>query len=166
MPVIVHLHTSFVYGRLDNDSFKDMPHLNSNELGSLIDFITKCLNGDPLPGRNKRSWINGSGMVIPGCDGYRAANVWHYHAGPHIDTGRHGTKNIRHENLGPMTSPAVIHYTWRGMMHKELVVLGFSPCHKPFPAYSDKKNAVRNRSRIGGLYSEDVLIDASEFCGA
>ena len=166
MPVIVHLHTSFVSGRLNNDAFKDMPHLDSGEMGLLVDFITKCQPGDSLPGRNKRSWVNGSGASISGGDGYRAANVWHYHAGPHIDTGRHGTKNIRHENLGPMTSPAVIHYTWRGVMQKELVVLGFSPCHKPFPAYSDKKNAVRNRSRLGGIYDDSLLMDASEFCEA
>lgn len=166
MPVTVHLHVSFVNGRLNSDVFKDMPHLNAAEMGLLVDFITKCLHGDSLPGRNKRSWVNDTGGVIPASLGYQQSNVWHYHAGPHVAHGQPKTHNIRDENLGPLTSPAVIHYTWRGKRQQELIVLGFSPSHRPFPPYTDKKNAVRNRARSSGVYDDVVLIDGADLCSA
>lgn len=165
MPVTVNFHITFFNGKLNDTEFKDFPHLSSVEMGLLVDFVTKCQNGEPLPGRNKRSWVDGNGNFIPGCDGYKKSNVWHYHAGPHNGAKKCGTKNVRQENLGLHTSDAVIHYTWRGMIQKEIVVLGFSPCHDPFPSFSDKKNPVRSRSRSSGNYDDSALVDASILVG-
>lgn len=163
MPVTVHLHASFVNGKLDSELFRDMPHMALHEMQLLVSFLTNCIQGRSLPGRNKRSWVDGNGVALPYNEGYKVNNVWHYHAGPHNPLGKNRTSNIRIENLGPETSDAVIHYTWRGRLQRELIVLGFSPRHKPFPKYDSKRNAVRNRVRLE--YPDDILVDGSMLLG-
>lgn len=157
----VSFHHSFHYGKSNSKKFTDLAYLSDQHFTLLSSFVSDVLEGNPLRGRNKPSWLDQQGNIIPQAKLYQDGNIWHYHVGEHDLTLPAKTPDIYTVNLKGQVSPEVVHYTWRGSSQGELVVLGFSPYHIPFPNTTDRKNPLRTRIGVGGFYSDDKLVSVS-----
>lgn len=132
------LHSVFQYGPLNEEYFVDLPHLDKNQLHSLAAFLGAITREEPLPGKNKPSWLNDNAKKIPETDAYEEGDYWHYHCGPYPEEVklRSMTFNLG-MNLSGLTSAEVIHY--QKCEDGTVLVVGFSPKHEPFPK-SDEPN--------------------------
>ena len=139
-PFKVTLDPDFVTGTTDNKFFVDHQHLSPEQKAALSSFMKKVEEGSPLPGKNKESWLDNDLNVIPGTEAYRDAEYWHYHCGPTTSNSKNFsmTFDLR-RNLDGVRSAEVIHYK-KYEDEAEVVILAFSPQHKPFPSSKDPLN--------------------------
>lgn len=93
--------------------------------------------------------------------GYKAYELWHYHVGPYTpSTSANINKKIREMNLEGLTSAAAVHYRWYNRFNKKkIVIIAFSPIHRPFPKMLDKPNHLNSR---GGLIFNKQIVDHSD----
>lgn len=134
----VVLANDFTHGALNEECFVDLPFMEEHHRQALATFIGRVTREEPLPGKNKPSWLNDDQEKLPDTDAYQDGNYWHYHCGPYNDTTR--LKSMTYNlslNLSGLTSAEVIHY--QKMDDGTVFVVGFSPKHQPFPA-SDNNN--------------------------
>jgi hypothetical protein len=125
------LHIAFQHGQLNEKRFVDLPHLTVAQRASLSEFLSKITKEEPLPGKNKPSWLTDTEKKIPDTDAYEEGNYWHYHCGPYGNVKvRTMTFNLAFNARG-LTSDAVIHY--QKLDDGTVLVVGFSPEHEPFP---------------------------------
>jgi hypothetical protein len=133
----VKLDPDFISGSLNTVEFKDVPHLNTEQLQSVADFVDAVSQGAALKGKNKPSWLDDEQNLLPETQSYKEHNFWHYHCGPLYSKVR--IKALTYHlglNIDGMTSSEVIHYT----KEDELVTIyAYSPTHIPFPK-SDNPN--------------------------
>jgi hypothetical protein len=136
--LIVSIDDGFRDGDTNDSFFKDLRLLNDQELKALSAFIVGVKEGRPLPGKNKESWLDDSLWEIPGTRDYRDLNYWHYHCGPSYSSRSGYSFTVGLErNIYGLTSPEIIHYQKSG---NEIVIVGFSPKHIPFPRADDESN--------------------------
>jgi len=127
----VSLDNDFLSGDSDDVFFKDFRYLSADQKKALAVFVEAASNGKALPGKNKESWLDDTLREIPDTAQYKHANYWHYHSGPSFGTST--SYSLTHNldrNLFGLTSSEVIHYI-KG--NDEIVIVGFSPNHTPFP---------------------------------
>ncbi|MCU8005505.1 hypothetical protein [Shewanella sp. SM96] len=115
----------------ENDQFQDIPNMNDQALNALASFMQKVVAGEPLPGKNKPSWLNDDLDTIPYTKLYEQYSYWHYHCGPDYPQSNFSMTHNLSLNLNGATSPAVIHYIKNS--HTEITITGYSPVHIPFP---------------------------------
>jgi len=128
----VELDQSFEDGSLDTRNFKDLSYLTDKELVYLATFMEKVKDGVGLLGKNKPSWLSDEQEELPNTSSYKDGNYWHYHCG---DFGTSKVKSITYNlalNIDGLTSPEVLHYIKED--DNSIVIVGYSPKHKPFPA--------------------------------
>lgn len=132
------LDDGFIEGNANDSSFKDFRFLNDQELLALTTFLRKVSECEPIPGKNKESWLDDNLNVIPGTHDYQDKNYWHYHCGPNYSSSSNYsfTHNLN-RNIFGITSPEIIHYQ---KFDSEIVIVGFSPNHVPFPRADDETN--------------------------
>ncbi|WP_262033712.1 hypothetical protein [Serratia liquefaciens] len=130
------LHSAFQFGQLSEQYFVDLPNLKPDQLTALSIFLGKITREEPLPGKNKPSWLRDEETKIPDTDAYEDGNYWHYHCGPYGDSVqvRSMTFNLGFNARG-LTSKEVIHY--QKLDDGTVLVVGFSPEHDPFPRSDD-----------------------------
>lgn len=132
----VILDDAFIDGSTKTDFFVDFKHLNDVQIQSISTFVAKVSNNEPLPGKNKPSWLDDNLQKLPHTDNYEDNNFWHYHCGPNFNTGKSFSMTFNlTTNLNGATSAEVIHYV--KVTDDEIQIVGFSPKHQPFPS-SDK----------------------------
>lgn len=136
----VTLDPDFLAGLNRTRFFSDFNALSSEELYAIATFIRAVEHGDGLPGKNKESWLSDSLDFIPGAEDYRDMRYWHYHSGPSVSDGRllSMTYGLQ-RNLHGLTSSEVIHYQ-KNEEDREIIIVGFSPEHVPFPSPNDPDN--------------------------
>jgi hypothetical protein len=135
----VTLHASFEYGNNNSKYFKDYPFLTEKEELSVVRFMNKVVNNQPLTGKNKPSWLYDDGGEIQGSIFYKDNEYWHYHSGPSYNQKqpiKAMTINLG-LNISGLVSPEIIHY--KKISSTEVNIVGFSPEHEPFPQ-QDKKD--------------------------
>ncbi|EJQ5984506.1 hypothetical protein [Escherichia coli] len=167
MPANVCYHIDFFTGSYRSDSFSDYPKLQTSppalidEADLLFDFITAVQDGDILCGKNKPSWTNTYGEEMLHLVGYKAYELWHYHVGPYTpSTSANINRKIREMNLEGLTSAAAVHYKWYNRFNKnKIVIIAFSPIHRPFPKMLDKPNHLNSR---GGLIFNKQIVEHSD----
>ncbi|WP_148709212.1 hypothetical protein [Pantoea agglomerans] len=157
MPAEVFFHNKFKGSTARTTFFSDYLALLPSEDNLLSDFIIKVKLGMDLEGRNKSSWTdtNDAEMKSLKLTSYKLCKLWHYHAGPFTGLGSFTSKNVRMTNLSGQTSAAVVHYKWYDSAQTKLVIIAFSPVHKPFPGANDVGNPLSLRS--GLLLSNDLI---------
>ncbi|WP_146198436.1 hypothetical protein AABD69_17470 (plasmid) [Edwardsiella piscicida] len=130
------LHSAFQYGTLNEKHFVDLPYLNDEQRHALASFLGAITREEPLPGKNKPSWLDDNFTKISGTDAYEEGKYWHYHCGPYPNSFsiRNMTFNLG-VNLDGVTSAEVIHY--QKLNDGTVLVVGFSPTHEPFPKSDD-----------------------------
>jgi len=132
------LHSAFQYGKLNEKHFVDLPFLNVSQRQALAAFLGAITREEPLPGKNKPSWINDEATKIPETDAYEEGDYWHYHCGPYAKDARLGSMAFNLGlNLSGLTSSEVVHY--QKLNSGIVLIVGFSPSHTPFPK-SDAPN--------------------------
>lgn len=139
MAIDVLISDEFKLGKTNNTKFVDFPFLNEVQFELLLDFVEYVSNGKALLGKNKPSWLDDNLDIIPDTESYQAFNFWHYHCGefdPNVPI-RALTYQLK-LNLDGLTSAAVIHY--RKLSETEIVIVGYSPIHVPFPKEDDPEN--------------------------
>lgn len=125
------LHPAFQNGTLNEQYFVDLPQLSIEHKEALATFLGKITREEPLPGKNKPSWLSDEEFKIPNTDAYEEGEYWHYHCGPYGDAKlRSMTFNLEFNARG-QASDAVIHY--QKLDDGTVLVVGFSPEHDPFP---------------------------------
>lgn len=155
--VKVLIHNKFMTGHHNSDAFMDIPAIlnNPNHALPLLSFIASVEKGEPLPGRNKRSYVDTYGMEISKAQKYKQYGIWHYHIGPHDPSLPCPTESIYHENLFDYTSGSVVHYTWaKEAISPSIVLLAYSPTHEAgkFPDFNSKSAPFRSRVEEKGEY--------------
>jgi hypothetical protein len=99
---------------------------------ALAVFIGKVTREEPLPGKNKPSWLSDDQRKLPFTDSYEEGNYWHYHCGPYSDNTKLSSMSYNLSiNLNGLTSSEIIHY--QKIDDGTVFVVGFSPKHQPFP---------------------------------
>ena len=126
------LHSAFRDGKLNEKYFVDLPYLKEEQRRALASFLGAITREEPLPGKNKPSWLDDNSIKISGTDAYEDGNYWHYHCGPYPESVklRSMTFNLG-MNVAGLTSAEVIHY--QKLNDGTVFVVGFSPTHEPFP---------------------------------
>ena len=135
----VFLDPSFINGQNNGEYFVDLPFLDNNQLVDIAKFIKKVESGEALAGKNKESWLLDDLSEAKDSALYKDLCYWHYHVGPY--SSQQSITSMTHglgRNLNGLTSAAVIHYQ-KKIETKEVVIVGFSPKHIPFPS-SDAGN--------------------------
>ncbi|MBE4590642.1 hypothetical protein [Vibrio navarrensis] len=142
----VSLHPDFEFGSTDTRSFKDYPKLTPEEELSVVSFMNKVTNGDPLIGKNKPSWEYDSGDRIPNREYFEEHKFWHYHSGPSYPSHFTISKMTiaLAKNVDGIPSPEVIHYR---KLPDEIVITGYSPEHVPFPNPYNPMNPIGYRHK-------------------
>ena len=123
----------FQSGLNNGEYFVDLPFLTDEQLASVAHFISRVEEGAPLPGKNKESWLLDDLSDAKHSGTYKDLDYWHYHSGPYLS--QHSGYSLTHglnRNLHGLTSAAVIHYQ-KKVETREVVIVGFSPKHIPFP---------------------------------
>lgn len=139
MSINILISDEFKFGQTNNRKFIDLPFLNQSQLGLVIRFLQEVSNDKALLGKNKPSWLNDQLDDILSSENYKANNFWHYHCGefdPHAKV-RRLTYHLQ-LNLEGLTSAAIIHY--QKITDDEIILVGFSPIHIPFPLENDPDN--------------------------
>lgn len=80
------LHSAFRDGKLNEKHFVDLPYLKKEQLQALSSFLGAITREEPLPGKNKPSWLDDNSIKISGTDAYEDGNYWHYHCGPYPES--------------------------------------------------------------------------------
>lgn len=135
----VHLSEDFLTGNTYNDKFVDVPFMSEVQRELLFAFIRDVTSDKALLGKNKPSWLDDNLDVIPNTESYREFDFWHYHCGEFDPNAK--IRQLTYQlklNLFGLTSSAVIHY--RKIEDGEIIVVGFSPIHIPFPVETDPDN--------------------------
>lgn len=167
-PLVIHFHSSFADGDMDEDFLVDLPQMTDAEADRLADWIHDILEGKPHKGRNKpSSKRNSDDSLQPGS--YRDNDVWHYHCGPRFKR-RSGwamtPADLRHNEAG-QTSAQCYHYSKLKKpmlgLPRDLTILGYSCDHEPFLEDTDPSNPLRKR---GGKQRESTPVEDYGFGGA
>ena len=140
MRIKVKLDPAFEEGDLDSTDFVDAPNLSEEAADQLDKFTTHVLNGDPLVGKNKPSWLDDNQNVLPNTASYKEGDYWHYHCGEYYEFQR--VKNLTYDlglNIEGLTSPSVVHYIKESL--NSIVIVGYSPEHIPFPPSDHPRKA-------------------------
>lgn len=156
MPAEVFFHVDFFNSDSRSKYFADLLSLTDEEEALLFNFAILVKLGQRLEGKNKNSWTNEHGVDVKSVSlkYYKTNDLWHYHTGPYKDKPfYYGT--IRNINLQGKTSDAVVHYKWYDKAKTKLIILAFSPTHRPFPKPGDKPNPLNNRS--GLLFTKNIV---------
>ena len=128
----VRLDTPFEEGTLDEEFFIDLPKMDTEQKKALARFIKKTTSGESLPGKNKPSHLDDNLNKISGTDNYENGGYWHYHCGLNYSPSSQFSMTFDlGTNLNGSTSAEVIHYIKES--NNEVLVVGFSPKHIPFP---------------------------------
>ncbi|UCQ16388.1 hypothetical protein DCE53_17060 (plasmid) [Edwardsiella piscicida] len=69
------LHSAFQYGTLNEKHFVDLPYLNDEQRHALASFLGAITREEPLPGKNKPSWLDDNFTKISGTDAYEEENT-------------------------------------------------------------------------------------------
>lgn len=137
----VRLDEPFQSGDLNEKSFVDLPHMDKTQKSALAKFIAQATNGEPLPGKNKPSYLNDNLEKIPGTDAYENGHYWHYHCGPNYGSNINFAMTFDLQmNLNGYPSPEVIHYIKEEKDPASILIVGYSPTHIPFPNSDDGNN--------------------------
>lgn len=111
----------------------------------LFAFIRDVSADKALMGKNKPSWLDDNLDEIPNTESYQTFNFWHYHCGEFPPQAK--IKSLTYQlklNLSGLTPSAVIHY--RKIEEEEIIIVGFSPEHIPFPVETDPDNPLFSES--------------------
>lgn len=159
MPALVHYHKLFYEGKKRTNFFSDFTELLPHELEVLFSFIAKVKSGQPIEGKNKTSWTDENGQEINSVTftSYKTCKLWHCHVGPFTAVPYKAQENIRVLNLKGKTSSAIVHYKWYDVERTKLIIIAFSPKHKPYPKPDHEDNPLPQR---GGLILSNNLVDA------
>ncbi|WP_313795356.1 hypothetical protein [Serratia sp. (in: enterobacteria)] len=129
----------FKHGNSNTDFAVDGPHLTDDEIRVIQKFMEDIAQGNPLRGKNKPSWVDDDHNFIPGTEGYREENYWHYHCGPAWKkfTFRGFTYDLKF-NPGGEHSKQCIHYA--KISEDQISIVGYSRDHLPFKLSRHKDN--------------------------
>lgn len=133
----VILSEGFLKGSENTTFFRDFPNCTTEDIKALSNFIEKVKSGEPLPGKNKPSWLDDNQRDIPDTSLYKEYGYWHYHAGLEYPQNKFSMTHDLKLNLYGATSPNVIHYTNDGTI---VTIEAYSPVHDPFPKSDDHNN--------------------------
>ncbi|WGE47219.1 hypothetical protein [Actinobacillus equuli] len=140
----VDISSHFKSGNLQTPYFVDLPFLNDETKRLIADFIADVIEGKPLEGINKPSWVNRNYDELETAGEYKTYNCWHYHIGPHI--GKTTSLQIPLKlNLSGSASSAILHY--QKISEDHICILAYSPKHIPFPRFNQTNNPIMNRLR-------------------
>jgi hypothetical protein len=145
-PIKVLFHQDFVTGSSQSAEFVDLGYMKTLDHGILREWFKKVFKQKKLEGLNKPSWIGRTGLEISSAEPYKLKNLWHYHCGVYADQPGDPvawTNSSLDVNLLGKTSAAVYHYA---KTEGVIIVLAYSPNHKPFPGTDDPNNILVNRS--------------------
>jgi hypothetical protein len=137
--IIVNLHAEFEFGTKNTKYFKDYSLLTAQQELSVVRFMNKVVNGQPLTGKNKPSWLYDDGAEITGSSFYKENLYWHYHSGPSYSP-KQPIKSMTINlglNISGLTSPEIIHY--QKVTPNEVLIVGYSPEHDPFPQQNNPR---------------------------
>ncbi|HHL1593982.1 hypothetical protein [Klebsiella quasipneumoniae] len=128
-------------GENDTEFCTDWKFLTKEEKTEIINFIKEIAEKEFITGKNKESWVDDNHQDIPGADGYRDENYWHYHCGPDWAGGRlKSMTKCLFFNPGGMASQQCIHYYPLENEENEIVIIGYSRNHIPFLLPDDPNN--------------------------
>ncbi|MDH2927894.1 hypothetical protein [Lonepinella koalarum] len=141
--MIVHLSKQFENGLMNTLEFRDFPYFDDVQVDMLADFIASVRADNLLVGKNKTSWQDNQGNIIPETVLYQQHNAWHYHSGEYAESEPECYTYNLEWNIKGLKSSAVIHY--QKITAQEILLLAYSPKHIPFPKMLDPNNPLSTR---------------------
>ncbi|WP_439242477.1 hypothetical protein [Lonepinella sp. BR2474] len=141
--MIVHFSKLFESGDANTSEFQDFPYFDDIQVEMLADFIESVRLDAPLVGKNKTSWQDNQGKIIPETELYQQYNAWHYHSGEYSESEPECYTYNLEWNVKGLKSSAVIHY--QKITEQEIILLAYSPKHIPFPKIINSTNPLSTR---------------------
>ena len=159
----VSFHHSFHYGKSNSKKFTDLAYLSDQHFTLLSSLVSDVLEGNSLRGRNKPSWLDQQGNIIPQAKLYQDGNIWHYHVGEHDLTLPAKTPDIYTVNLKGDTGESNLDTTIRrvGILVKtrqELLLRTISQRHLHHFIRATKFNVVEQSSKPNNSLSKNFVV--------